>query len=99
MVVDPLIVEAIAETYTREQIVAFKAAALAELLGDSGAKVTSSSFQDQSTAGVWIERPAKERVALCKAALDYLDREDAGSQVRPNPQMNHMDMRGQHVGW
>ena len=99
MVVDPEVVRAIAETLTREAIETARTAAVNEVLKGPHVKMTSSSFQDQSSAGVFVDRPAEEVVRYCNAALDYLDREDAGSQVRPNPQMNHLDMRGQHVGW
>lgn len=99
MVVDPEVVRAIAESLTRQQIETSRAAAVAEVLKGPHVKMTSSSFQDQSSAGVFVDRPAEEVVRYCNAALDWLDRDEEGSQLRPNPQMNHMDMRGQYSGW
>ncbi len=99
MVVDPDVVRAIAETLSRAEIETFRAAAVAEVLKGPHVKMTSSSFQDQSSAGVFVDRPAAEVVRYCNEALDYLQRQEDGDQVRPNPQMNHMDMRGQYSGW
>lgn len=99
MTLDPDVVEAIAESLTREEIEASRTAAVKQLLKGAHVVMTSSSFQDQSSAGVFVDRPAGEVVAYCKAALAYLDRGEDDGQERPNPQVNHFDMRGQVVGW
>ena len=100
MVIDGDVVRGIAETLSREAILTARSAAVSEVLKGPHVKMTSSSFQDQSSAGVFVDRPAEEVVRYCNAAIDYLDRQETeGTQVRPNPQMNHFDFRGQAVGW
>jgi hypothetical protein len=97
MSVDPEIVRAIAEELSLEQIKAARLAAVQAAVKGPHVQMTSSSFQDQSSAGVFVDRNPAEVIALCNAALDYLG-EDA-DEMRANPKINHLDMRGQVAGW
>lgn len=98
MVVDPGVVRAIAEDLSESEIRTFRSAAVRESMKGEHVVMTSSSFQDQSSAGVFVDRNAKEVVAYCNAALDYLEALECPEE-RPNPQVNHFDMRGQVSGW
>jgi hypothetical protein len=98
MVVDAEVVRAIAEDLSGAEIKVFRAAAVAEKLKGSHVKMTSSSFGDQASAGIFVDRDAGEVVAYCNAALDYQAAEANGGE-RHNPAVNHFDFSLIPSGW
>lgn len=95
---DPDFVRAIAESLPVCEIEAARLAAVKAGLKSPYVEMTSSSFADDSTAGVFVDRNPKEVVAYCNAALDYLKQVEEGGEL-VNPQMTHLDMRGMPSGW
>jgi len=91
-------VRAIAESLSKAEILAARLAAVTAGMKGPHVQMTSSSFADESSAGVFVDRDPKTVVAYCNAALDYLTNVEAGSDLA-NPQINHFDFRCFVSGW
>lgn len=97
---NPDVVEAIAESLTESQIKSHRLSAVNYAMKGKHVVMTAGSFADQSSSGVFEGWSPEKVISYCKAALTYLkNAEGCGTAVVPNPKINHMDMRGQFVGW
>ncbi len=91
MKVDVDIVRAYAETYSRAELVVIrKAAVVAHSRNLPRVEVTGANFKEGGSQGVYVEGETKEVMAICNAAIDYLDRDEEAEALK-NPQVNHLD--------
>lgn len=98
MVVDSGIVRALAEDLSEEAIRAARLAAVTYGMKGKHVVMTSGSFQDQSSAGVFEGWSPDKVISYCNAALDYLADLESG-ETRANRRVNHFDMSAQVSGW
>ena len=94
MKVDVDVVRAYSEKYSRAELVVIRDAAVVAHSGNlPRVMVTGANFKEGGSQGVFVEGDPKEVMAICNAAIDYLDR-DAVAEAIKNPQVNHLNFSG-----